>query len=71
MKETADERFKRIATLRTNAILDKIKVLGKLSNRQRYNYSDKDINKMFSAINRQLKEAKAKFEFDKERKFRL
>lgn len=69
--ETSQERFKRIATLRTNAILDKLKVLGKLSNKQRYNYSEQDINKIFSAINSQVKEARSKFDTPKGRKFKL
>ena len=69
--ETSQERFKRIATLRTNAILDKIRILGKLSNKQRYSYSDEDINKMFSAINKQIKEARAKFDSHKDHEFKL
>ncbi len=69
--ETPEERFKRIAILRTNAILDKLRILGKLSNKQRYSYSERDINKIFSAINRQVKEVRAKFESRKGEKFKL
>jgi len=69
--ETPEERFKRIATLRTNAILDKLRILGKLSNRQRYGYTEEDINKIFSAINKQLKEVKAKFNSQKGKIFIL
>jgi ABC-type Fe3+-hydroxamate transport system substrate-binding protein len=69
--ETSQERFKRIATLRTNAILDKLRILGKLSNRQRYSYSEEDINKIFSAINKQVREVRAKFDSQKEKKFKL
>lgn len=69
--ETRDERFKRIATLRTNAILNKIRILGNLSNKQRYGYSEKDINKIFSTINKQVKETHAKFKSQKEKGFKL
>jgi len=69
--ETPEERFKRIATLRTNAVLGKLRILGKLSNRQRYGYSEKDINKIFYAINKQFKEVRAKFNAPKQRKFKL
>jgi hypothetical protein len=69
--ETTEERFKRIATLRTNAVLDKLRILGKLSNRQRYGYSEKDVNKIFYAINKQLKEVRAKFNAQKQQKFKL
>lgn len=69
--ETPEERFKRIATSRTQAVLDKIRILGNLSNRQRYGYSEEDINKIFSAINKQVREVRAKFEPQKEKRFRL
>jgi len=69
--ETQEERFKRIAILRTNTVLDKLRILGKLSNRQRYRYSEKDINKIFYAINKQLKEVRAKFNAQKQQKFKL
>jgi ABC-type Fe3+-hydroxamate transport system substrate-binding protein len=69
--ETPEERFKRIATVRTNAVLDKIRILGNLSNRQMYSYSEEDINKIFSAINKQIKEVRAKFNSKKEKRFKL
>ena len=69
--ETPEERFKRIATLRTNAVLDRIRILGNLSNRQMYGYSEEDINKIFSAINKQIKEVRVKFNSRKEERFKL
>ncbi len=69
--ETPEERFKRIATLRTNTVLDKIRILGNLSNAKMYSYAEEDINKIFSAINKQLKETRAKFNSPKQRKFKL
>jgi len=69
--ETREERFKRIATLRTNAVLDRLRILGNLSNRQMYSYSEEDIRKIFSAIDKQMKEVKAKFNSRKEKGFKL
>ena len=69
--ETPEERFKRIATVRTNAVLDRLRILGNLSNRQMYSYSEEDINRIFSAINKQLREVRAKFNSRKEEKFKL
>ena len=69
--ETPEERFKRIAAVRTNAVLDRLRILGNLSNRQMYSYSEEDINKVFSAINKRIKEVKVKFNSRKEEKFRL
>ncbi len=65
------ERFKRLATKRTNTILQKIKVLGNCSNRQIYDYTEEQINSIFFVIERKVKEAKAKFHFSKEDKFKL
>jgi len=69
--ETSEERFKRVAEARTNAVLDKVRILGNLSNRQMYSYSEEDINKIFSAINKQLREVRAKFNSQKQEKFKL
>lgn len=69
--ESPEARFKRIAESRTNAVLDKIRILGNLSNRQMYSYSQEDINKVFSAINKQIKEVRLKFNSNKQEKFKL
>ncbi len=69
--ENREERFRRIATARTNAVLDKIRIIGNLSNRKMYSYSEEDINKIFSAINKQLREVRVKLNSRKEEKFKL
>ena len=69
--ETPEERFKRVAEARTNAVLHKIRVLGNLSNRQMYSYSEKDIDKIFAAINKQIKEIRIKFNSKRQENFRL
>jgi hypothetical protein len=70
-KETKNERFKRIATKRTNEILEKIRILGNCSNRSSYEYTDEEVNKIFSEIEKQLKSTKAKFSSGKRDKFKL
>ena len=70
-KETPEQRFKRIAEVRTNAVLDRLRILSNLSNRQMYSYSEEDIEKIFSAINKQIKEVRAKFNSQKQEKFKL
>lgn len=65
------ERFKRLATQRTNVILKKIKILGNCSNRSAYEYTEDEINKIFGAIDRQVKDVKAKFHFPKVKEFKL
>lgn len=61
------ERFKKLAVYRTNEVLKKLKVLGNCSNRSAYEYSEEEINKIFSEIERKVKEAKSKFHFPKGR----
>lgn len=70
--ETPRDRFKRLATDRTNTILQRIKILGNCSNRQAYEYTEEEINKIFSEIDRAVKETKMKFHFSsKKREFKL
>ena len=65
------DRFKRLATQRTNVVLKRLKVLGNCSNRNIYEYDEQDIEKIFSEIERKTKEVKAKFHFPKRREFKL
>lgn len=69
--EDRRERFKRLATARTNAVLKKIKVLGNCSNRQAYEYVENEIEKIFATIDKYLKSVKSKFHFPKDGKFKL
>lgn len=59
--ETNRERFIRIAEARTQKIIDMIELLGNCSNTYNYEYTSKDVDKMFSAIESALKSSKAKF----------
>ena len=59
--ETNRERFIRIAEARTQKIIDMIDLLGNCSNQYNYDYTQKDVDKMFSAIETALKASKAKF----------
>jgi len=57
------ERFKRLASTRTSEVLKKIKVLSNCANRSAYDYSEEEISKIFSAIDKATKDAKSKFHF--------
>lgn len=72
MAQTKNERFKRIASARTNKILEQIRLLGNCSNKNNYAYTDEDVKKIFSAIDSELKATKARFAGSKEKgKFEL
>ncbi len=69
--ENRSDRFKRLANRRTNNILNQIRLLGNLSNKSTYDYSEEEINKIFSAIDAQLKIAKVKFSSHRQKIFKL
>jgi hypothetical protein len=70
--EEKRERFKRLASSRTNEILKKLKILGNCSNRSAYEYSEEDVNKIFNALEKAMKESRSKFYYPSEKKgFRL
>lgn len=71
MSNIRRERFLKIATNRTNKILDDIRLLGNCSNANNYEYTKEDVEKMFNAIQEALNEARAKFGGDKKEKFKF
>ena len=46
---------------RTNKIINMIQLLGNCSNQSLYEYSQKDVNKIFNAIQAELDEAKKRY----------
>jgi len=69
--ETKRERFRRLAALRTNEVLRRLRVLGNCANRSAYEYTEDEVNKIFSEIDKRMKEIKAKFHFSKKEEFKL
>jgi len=65
------ERFKKLAVYRTNEVLKRLKVLGNCANRSTYNYSENEVNKIFSEIEKSVRATKAKFHFPKSKTFKL
>ncbi len=70
-QEIRRERFRRVATRRTNNILRQIQTLGNCSNKSSYSYTDEDIRKIFSAIEGELRSVKSMFSNRKKRNFTL
>ena len=71
MEESRHERFKRVASKRTNEILEKIRILGNCSNKSSYEYTEEEVNKIFSEIDKQLKLTKSKFLAGRRERFKL
>ena len=60
-RETKREKFVRLAEARTNKIIDLLQLLGNCSISSAYDYSQEDVDKIFSAIESEVKEARKKF----------
>lgn len=69
--ETKSESFRRLATKRTNAVIDKLRVLGHCANPWQYDYSEQDVKKIFKAIDDELKAVKSKFRNSSRSEFQL
>ena len=59
--ESKRDRFVRLAENRTNKIIDMIQLLGNCSNTSVYEYTQQDVDKIFTAIEAAMREAKKKF----------
>ena len=72
VKESKRERFIRVAENRTNRIIKDLKLLANCANKSNYEYSEKDVQKIFNAIETQLKETKAIYKINEEvKEFKL
>ncbi|OIO26553.1 hypothetical protein AUJ14_01680 [Candidatus Micrarchaeota archaeon CG1_02_55_22] len=60
--ETKKGKFRRIATARTSRILENLRLLGNCANHSTYDYDEKEIDKIFSTIERELKRTKSLFD---------
>ena len=73
-QETKRERFVRIAEARTNKIISMIQLLGNCSNQSQYDYTKKDVAKIFNTIQAELDDAKKRYnaqDSQKNNKFKL
>ena len=59
--ETKRQRFVRLAEARTNKILEMMRLLGNCSSKANYDYTEEDIKKIFTALERELKNTKNRF----------
>ena len=55
---TKRQRFENVASNRVQRILDTLQLLQNCSNKNNYEYTEKDVDKMFSEISSAVKDAK-------------
>lgn len=61
MKENSEDKFVRIAEKRVNNAIKSIRLIGNLSNRSNYSYTEKDIEVIFLALSKELKMCQERF----------
>ena len=61
MAETGREKFVRLANKRVNNAIKALELIGNLSNRSNYDYTQEDEDKIFLALNRELKACRDRF----------
>lgn len=69
--ESKREAFRRLVVPRTNAVLDRLRILSHCANRQLYEYDNEDVNKVFRAIEAELRDVRAKFKNTRQSRFTL
>ncbi|MDR5755636.1 hypothetical protein [Caballeronia sp. LZ035] len=60
--ETKKEKFVRLANARVTRALNDIRLIGNLSNRSHYEYSDEDVKKIVRALEDEIRTLKSRFE---------
>jgi len=65
MSESSRDNFVRLAEKRVNNAIKTLRLIGNLSNRSNYSYTEEDVNKIFRSLERELKNARARFESGK------
>jgi len=55
-------RFEKVASKRVQKIIDLLRLLGNCSNKNNYEYTEKDVELMFREINKILKETKVLYD---------
>ena len=61
-REEDRSKFVKLASLRVSKALKDIQLIGNLSNRSNYDYTDEDVAKIFKALNEEISTCKRKFE---------
>jgi len=59
--ESKHEKFVRIATNRTQKILDYLRILGNCANTQTYEYTKEEVERIFKSIRTTMEEIRHKF----------
>ncbi len=53
--------FSRLAEKRVTTLIKHIRLIGNLANKKNYQYTEEQVSQMFTAIEKELKQSRAKF----------
>ncbi|MBI3345082.1 MAG: hypothetical protein HY028_09570 [Gammaproteobacteria bacterium] len=67
MRQEDREKFVRLATKRVSNALKAIQLVGNLSNKSNYDYTEDDVQKIFKALQDELSASRKKFELARKR----
>ena len=62
--ESTRDKFRRLAEKRVVRTIRDIRLIGNLSNRSNYRYERAEVDKIFRVLEREMKQARARFEND-------
>ncbi len=71
MKESKQEKFERLATQRVNSAINQIRLIGNLSNKNLYKFSDNDRKMIIKALNEAVKDIDSRFKGKEKKDFKL
>lgn len=70
-RKSPRERFEELAPKRTQAVMDKLRLLANCANRQTYLYEQHEVDQMFHAIEEELRRTRAQFQRKEAATFRF
>jgi hypothetical protein len=68
------ERFEKVATARTQKIIDMVRLLGNCSNKSNYTYTSEQVEAIFTTIQKEIDLAREKYKIQEDKcedKFKL
>ena len=69
--ENKNARFKRLGEQRVNNCLKNLRLIGNLSNKRNYTYTESDIKKIFKTLRKSLSECESRFTDEIKENFKL
>ena len=70
-KETKHDRFHRLGKKRVQRVIDSLRSLSQLSNRRMYEWNEDNLNKIWNAVEKELKICRDSFDSSEHEEFKF